>query len=181
VSSFDRAPGTFRLNSGTSFRNVATTPLRWSASFELWGPLTYTVEVDGRAVGSTTNTALAVAGLPDGVHRWRVVAADRRGQVTATPQRVLRHDGTAPRARVTVSGARRRGRPIRVSVRPSDASPAGRPASGVRRVLIAWGDGRRTTSRKAVHRYGRGRFTLRVSVRDRAGNVFVVRRAITVR
>jgi hypothetical protein len=176
VSSFDRAPGGFRLSSGTSFRNVATNPLRWSQSFELWGPLTYSVEVDGKVVGQTASTALAVPNLPDGVHRWRVIATDRRGQVTATPQRVLRQDGTPPRARLNVS---RSGRTVRVVVRPSDANRAGRPASGVGRVLIAWGDGSQTQARRASHTYRRGgRFTLRVSVRDRAGNVTVVRRTI---
>jgi hypothetical protein len=182
VSSFDRAPGAFRLSSGTSFRNAAATPLKWSPSFELWGPLTYTVEVDGQVAGRTNAPALALPGLPDGVHRWRVIAADRRGQVTATPLRVLRQDGTAPRARVTVSGTRRRGRPIRVTVRPTDASPGGRRASGVGHVTIAWGDGRSSTARRATHSYRRSRrFTVRVSVRDRAGNVVVVRRAITIR
>jgi hypothetical protein len=175
VASFDRAPGSFRLTSGTSFRNVATNPLRWSQSFELWGPLTYRVEIDGRVVGQTTNTALAVPNLADGTHRWRVIATDRRGQVTATPRRVLRQDGTPPRARVTVG---RSGRTVGVVVRPSDASPAGRPASGVGRVTIAWGDGSQTVSRRASHTYRRGgRFTIRVSVRDRAGNVTVVRRS----
>jgi hypothetical protein len=182
VASFDRAPGTFRLSSGTSFRNVTTNPLKWSQSFELWGPLTYSVEVDGRVVGSTNATALAVPGLPDGVHRWRVIATDRRGQTRATPRRILRQDGTLPRARVTVSGTRRRGRPVRVVVRATDAGPAGRPASGVGRVTISWGDGRRSTARRATHSYGRsGRFTLRVTVRDRAGNAVVVRRAMTIR
>jgi hypothetical protein len=179
VASFDRAPGAFRLSSGSSFRNAAAAPLKWTQSFELWGPLTYTVEVDGKVAGTTNATALALPGLPDGVHRWRVIAADRRGQVTATPTRVLRQDGTPPRARVTVSGTRRRGRPIRVSVRPTDA---GRRASGVGRVRIAWGDGRSSTARRATHRYRRsGRVTVRVSVRDKAGNVVVLRRAITIR
>jgi hypothetical protein len=68
-----------------------------------------------------------------------------------------------------------------VSVRPTDASPAGRPASGIGRVTIAWGDGSSSTGRRATHGYRRsGRFTLRVSVRDRAGNVVVVRRPITI-
>jgi hypothetical protein len=182
VASFDRAPGAFRLSSRTTFRNAAATPLKWTQSFELWGPLAYTVEVDGRAVGSTTATALAVPGLRDGVHRWRVVATDRRGQAIATPTRVLRQDGTPPRARVTVSGARRRGRPVRVVVRPTDASRTGRPASGVGRITIAWGDGRFSTGRRATHSYRRsGRRTVRVTVRDRAGNAVVVSRAITIR
>jgi hypothetical protein len=175
---FDRAPGAFRPTSRTSFRNVARTPLKWSQSFELWGPLTYSVEIDGRVVGQTNTTSLAVPNLPDGVHRWRVIATDRRGQVTATSRRVLRQDGTPPRARLTVA---RRGRTVRVVVRPSDANRAGRPASGVGRVTIAWGDGRRTSSRRASHGYRRGgRFTLRVTVRDKAGNATVVRRSVTV-
>jgi hypothetical protein len=182
VSSFDRAPGAFRLSSSTSFRNVGTTPLKWSQSFELWGPLTYIVEIDGRGVGQTTTTQLAVPALPDGVHRWRVIAADRRGQLTATPLRVLRQDATAPRARLRITGPRRRGRPVRVSVRPSDANRAGRRASGVGRVVISWGDGSRTKARRGTHRYRRaGRRTVRVSVRDRAGNVSVVRRSIRIR
>jgi hypothetical protein len=182
VSSFDRAPGAFRLSSGSSFRNAAATPLKWSQSFELWGPVTYTVEVDGKVAGRTNATALAIPGLRDGVHRWRVVATDRRGQATATPLRVLRQDGTPPRARVTVSGPRRRGQAVRVTVRPTDASRAGRPASGVGRVTVAWGDGSSSTGRRTTHRYRRGgKLTLRVSVRDRAGNVVVVSRPITIR
>src|SRR4051794_34382574 len=46
VASFDRAPGAFRLSSGTKFRNAAATPLKWTRSFELWGPVTYSVQVD---------------------------------------------------------------------------------------------------------------------------------------
>jgi hypothetical protein len=182
VASFDRAPGAFRLSSGTSYRNASATPLKWTQSFELWGPLTYSVEVDGRIAGQTNVNALALPGLPDGVHRWRVIATDRRGQVTATPTRILRQDATPPRARVTVSGTRRRGQAVKVRVRPTDANPAGRPASGVGRVQIAWGDGSRTSARRGTHRYRRGgKLTLRVSVRDRADNVVVVRRAITIR
>jgi hypothetical protein len=178
AASFDRAPGAFRLSSGTSYRNASATPLKWTQSFELWGPLTYTVVVDGRAAGQTTTNALALPGLPDGVHRWRVIATDRRGQVTATPTRILRQDATPPRARVSVS---RRGRVARVTVRPTDANPAGRPASGIGRVEIAWGDGSRTAARRGTHRYRRsGKLTLRVSVRDRANNVTVVRRSLTI-
>ena len=182
VGSFDRAPGAFRLSSGTRFRNAAANPLKWSPSFELWGPLTYSVEVDGRILGTTTATALAVPAVPDGVHRWRVIATDRRGQVSATSSRILRQDATPPRARVTVSGTRRRGQAVKVTVRPTDANPAGRRASGVGRVQIAWGDGGRTAARRGTHRYRRrGKRTLRVTVSDRADNVVVVRRSVTIR
>jgi hypothetical protein len=183
VASFDRRPGPFRLSSSSvTWRNVARVPLRWGTSLELWGGVTYRVEINGRVVGETTSTSLALPALPDGVHRWRVTATDRRGQVVGTGRRVLRHDGTAPRARFAVSGSRRRGRPVRVRVRASDAHPAGRRASGVRGVRISFGDGAQSGEREAVHGYRRaGRYTVRVSVRDRANNITTVRRRITIR
>jgi hypothetical protein len=182
VAGFDRAPGAFRLSSRTAWRNATRTPLRWGAALDLWGPLTYRVEIDGRVAGQTADTAFAVPRLADGIHRWRVVATDRRGQTVGTARRTLRHDGTAPRAGLAVSGARRRGRPVRVRVGATDASRAGRRASGISSVRIAFGDGARSTSRSAVHRYGRaGRYTVRATVRDRAGNVTIVRRRITIR
>jgi hypothetical protein len=183
VASFDRAPGAFRLSSGASWRNAARVPLKWSQSFELWGPLTYAVEVDGQVVGQTTAPGLTLpATLPDGLHRWRVLATDRRGLVTRTRRRLLRHDATAPRATIRVSGTRRRGRPVRVRVRATDANRAGRRASGIGSVRIAFGDGARASARVASHRYRRrGRLTVRATVRDRAKNVVVVNRQITVR
>jgi len=182
VASFDRAPGAFRLSSGSSFRNVGRTPLKWTAAFELWGGLTYTVEVDGQVAGTTTATALALPTLPAGVHRWRVIATDRRGQVTATPLRLLRQDPAPPRATVRVTGARRRGQAIRVAVRASDPGRARRTASGVGRVVISWGDGSRTVARRGTHRYRRGgRRTIRVTAFDRAGNSVVLRRSVRIR
>jgi hypothetical protein len=178
VGSFDRAPSRFTLSSGTTWRNIASAPLRWAPSTDLWGAVTYRVEVDGRVVGQTGSTQLPVPGLPDGTHRWRVVAVDRLGQETATGTRVLRHDATPPRAGITVS---RRGRVVRVVARPTDASRAGRAASGVRSVRISFGDGASVTARRATHRYRRtGPVTVRVTVRDVAGNTAIVQRRITI-
>jgi hypothetical protein len=183
VASFDRAPGAFRVNSSRSWRNAARVPLRWSESFELWGALTYSVEVDGRVLGQTGGREVVMPPtLADGLHRWRVIATDRRGQVTVTPRRLLRHDATPPRATIRVSGPRRRGRPVRVRVRATDANPAGRRASGVGRVRVAFGDGARASGRGAVHRYRRaGTFTVQVTVLDRAQNAVVVTRRIRIR
>ena len=183
VAGFDRRPGGFRLTSSSAtWRNVARTPLRWGAAFDLWGPITYTVQVDGRNVAQTTNTAAAVPALPDGIHRWRVVATDPRGQTVGTARRTLRSDGRPPRARISVSGAQRRNRPVRIRVRASDAHPRGRRASGIRRISVAFGDGARTSSTRAAHRYRRaGRYTIRVTVRDRANNVTIVRKRVRIR
>jgi hypothetical protein len=158
-------------------------PLRWSESFELWGALTYSLEVDGQVVGQTTGRELALPPtLPDGLHRWRVLATDRRGQVRGTPRRLLRHDATPPRATIRVSGTRRRGRPVRVRVRATDAHPTGRRASGVGRIRVAFGDGARGRGRGAVHRYRRaGTFTVQATVLDRAQNAIVVTRRIRIR
>ena len=132
IASFDRAPGAFRLSSGSSFRNVGRTPLKWTPSFELWGGLTYTVEVDGRVAGQTTAPSLALPTLPNGVHRWRVIATDRRGQVTATPLRSCARTRRR-RARPSASPARAGadGRSASPSARRTPAARAGRPrASG---------------------------------------------------
>jgi hypothetical protein len=183
VASFDRSPGAFRLSSRTSWRNAVRVPLKWAQAFELWGPVTYAVELNGQTMGQTTAPTLALPPtLPDGLYRWSVTAIDRRGQVTGTARRLLRHDATMPRATLRVSGARRRGRPVRVRVTATDANPARRPASGIGSVRIAFGDGARASSRAATHRYRRsGRFTVRVTVSDRAGNVAVASRRITIR
>jgi hypothetical protein len=178
VGSFDRAPSRFGLTSGTNWRNVSTSGVKWSGSTDLWGGVTYRVEIDGQVAAQTGSTQARVAALADGVHRWRVVAVDRLGQETATGTRVLRHDGTPPRASVTVS---RRGRVVRVTARPTDANPSGRPASGVGSVRISFGDGARVTARRATHRYRRtGPVTVRVTVRDRAGNTATINRRITI-
>ena len=117
AASFDRAPGTFAGYTSTRWRRASRPALSWGASFELWGPLTYRVELDGQAVATTATTRATLAQpVADGLHRWRVVAVDRRGQATATRTRTLRVDATKPR--IARFGARRSGRTVR--------SPCGR-------------------------------------------------------
>ena len=183
AATFDRAPGAVRLNTGRTWRNLVRTPLRWSEAFELWGPVTYSVELDGVVVGQSTVPQLALPPtVPDGVHRWRIIASDRGGQFTRTGRRVLRHDATAPRATIRVSGTKRRGQRVRVRVRATDANPAGRRASGVGSVRIAFGDGARSRGRSASHRYRRrGTYTVTATVRDRAQNTVAVTRRVRIR
>jgi hypothetical protein len=184
AASFDRAPGTFRGNTTTRFRKFARPPLKWSAAFELWGPLTYTVLIDNKPVGQTSSTGITVpVRVKDGLHRWRVIATDRRGQTSATPTRNMRIDATAPKVRVTLGGTRKRGSFVKVSASVSDASGTTAPASGLQNVRISFGDGSRAISgRRASHRYSRsGKVTIRVSAGDKAGNVRTVKRRITIR
>ena len=184
AASFDRAPGAFAGYTTTRWRRSARPALSWGASFELWGPLTYRVELDGQPLATTGATKLTPPrAVADGLHRWRVVATDRRGQETATRTRTLRVDASRPR--VTFS-TRRRGHALTVTARASDASPFRVASSGVAYVRVDWGDGSRPATvngshARLSHRYGRrARATVRVSATDRAGNAVALTRRVTV-
>jgi hypothetical protein len=181
---FDRAPGAFRANTTTKWRNFARPPLKWGTSFELWGPLTYQVQIDGVPVAQTTATGITLPNaVKDGLHRWRVVAIDRLGQSTATPSRNLRVDATPPKISFKLSGSHKRGKLLKIAVKATDASGTNAKASGLNLVRISFGDGTGTIAGlKAAHRYGHsGHVTVRVSASDKAGNVVAVTRRITIR
>ena len=152
---------------------------KWVSARDLWGPITYRVFVDGRQVGETTETELPVTNgmVSDGRHRWNVAAIDRRGQTTAGPPRIVRIDNTAPVMRVSIG---RRGRNVGVRVRRF--SDRGVSASGVSRIVVKFGNGRRTRiGRQIRYRYPRGgTYTLRVVGHDKAGNKRVVKRRFRI-
>jgi hypothetical protein len=181
---FDRAPGAFRASTTTKWRKFARPPLKWGTSFELWGPLTYQVQIDGVPVAQTTSTGIKLpARVKDGLHRWGVVAIDRLGQATATPTRNLRVDATPPKVTFKLSGSHQRGKLLKIAVKATDASGTGAKASGLNGVRISFGDGSRTIAAlKAAHRYGHsGHVTVTVTASDKAGNVIAVKRRFTVR
>jgi hypothetical protein len=183
AGSFDRAPGSFRGSTTTKWRKFGRPPLKWGTSFELWGPLTYQVQIDGVPVAQTNSTGVTVpTPVADGVHRWRVVAIDRRGQATATPLRNLRVDATPPKVSFKLTGSRRRGAAARVTVKATDASGTKAQASGLKDVHISFGDGsRRVLGTRAIHRWARsGGVTVRVSASDKAGNTVAVTRRVTI-
>ncbi|MCW3010324.1 MAG: hypothetical protein JWO90_728 [Solirubrobacterales bacterium] len=182
VGAFDRVPGAFRTTTTAKYRK-ASLPLSWGASFDLLGPLTYRVEIDGAPVGETQTTKLTPAvPVADGVHTWRVVATDRRGQTATAPTRTLRLDGLPPELTVKVTGTRKAGRAVKVAVRVADGALARPVGSGVGAVRIAWGDKTRAaTARTATHRYKRGTFTLTVTATDKVGNATVATQRLTIR
>jgi hypothetical protein len=175
----DRPPLGFNLSSGTGWRNPSTLPLRWAPAFELWGPVTYTVIVDGKPVGQTRDNAWRPKSpLPEGLRRWRVIATDVRGQTTGTKSRNVRIDMTGPRLTVRVERAAGVSK-IRWSARDV-ARPRG--SSGFSRVRVDFGDGSeartfRSTRGTVSHRYRRSA-TLRVVAIDRAGNQTVEERSV---
>jgi hypothetical protein len=184
AGAFDRAPGAFRANTTTKWRRFGRPPLKWGTSFELWGQLTYQVQIDGVPVAQTTSTGVTVpTRVKDGLHRWRVVAIDRRGQTTATPSRILRVDATPPRVTFKLSGSHKRGKLLKIAVKATDASPSGAKASGLKSVRISFGDGSRSIAAlRAVHRFGHsGHVIVAVTASDNVGNVIVVKRRITIR
>jgi hypothetical protein len=184
AASLDRAPGSFRASTSSKWRKFARPPLKWGQAFELWGPLTYTVLIDNKPVAQTTSTGVTVpVRIADGLHRWRVVATDIHGQSSSTPSRNLRVDATPPKVSYRISGARKRGKPVKVVVQATDASSTGARASGFDHVRISFGDGSRAvTGLRAIHRYGHsGKVTVRITAVDKAGNVAVKTRQITVR
>jgi hypothetical protein len=176
---FDRKPGMLSTSTTSRYRKIRRPQLAWSQSFDLWGPLTYRAEVDGVLVGETQGTRLPLAtDLADGVHSWRVTATDRRGQAAVSKPGLLKVDTTPPALAFSIAGVKSAGRTLTVAAKVSDPVPG----SGIRRVVIAFGDGARTKSRTAKHVFRkRGRYTIRVSATDRAGNVTVVKRTVTIK
>lgn len=181
---FDRVPGRFRTYTTSRFRKFARPPLAWQASFDLFGAVKYRVEVDGQPVGETTETRFTPVGpIADGRHTWRVVATDRRGQSAATPIRPLRIDSLPPTLTFRVTGSQKRFKPIKVAVKAADGSLASPSGSGIKTVRISWGDKSRAVSnRRASHRYAKsGKYTIRVSATDVAGNATTVTKRITIK
>ena len=177
VAVYDRPPGKpFGLSSEKP-RKLRGGVLKWRAGTDLWGPTKFVVYIDGTPMGETDRTEFPLPSvLPDGAHKWQVVAVDRRGQEVAMTPRTLRVDGLPPTLRVKIVGRRKAGNPIKVTVRAGDGR-----GYGVKRVRIYWGDqpGVFFEGRTAVHRYRKGRFTLVVRAGDKAGNV--TRRSFTLR
>jgi hypothetical protein len=150
--------------------------IEWNAGLDLMGPQTFKVLIDGREVATTAKTSLrAPRRLRAGAHRVQVIGVDRRGQQsTVSRSRRVRVDAGIPKMRVRT---RRSGRRVRVLVDARDP----RGGTGIRRVRVDWGDDTKDSrGSDTSHRYRRGgRFTITVTVSDRAGNRAT--RTVTVR
>jgi PKD domain-containing protein len=153
--------------------------LSWEPSGARWGPITYTLNVDGAAVGQTGGDALALTSpLPDGPHTWNVTATNPAGLSSGSKSARVFVDTVAPQVGATLSGARRPATRLTLHLTYRDAPPAGLPAhdaSGVASLTIHWGDGTSTRvkpgTHRIVHSYRRpGRYTITITVLDRAGN-----------
>jgi hypothetical protein len=153
--------------------------LTWSPASAGWGPITYSVKVDGIVVAQTAADSIRVpAALIDGTHGWQVVAINPAGLTNSSKAARVFVDTVAPLLTVTGSNSVPVETPVALRLRYRDVPPHGLPtsaASGVEELTIRWGDRTVTHIKPATHRivhsYGRaGRYTITVTVSDRAGN-----------
>jgi hypothetical protein len=179
---FDRPPSSFLGYTGQGCCRGVTPRLTWQSSFNIWGPTSYEVTVDGAVVGQTQSTQLDLAApLAAGTHTWQVRATDIRGQATRSKTRVLRIDGREPLLSV---GYKRKKRVVTLGVRARDDASRGRLAAGMEGIRVSWGDGTPPAIGEfdvhTTHRYPRGRFTLTITARDKAGNEAVDERRLRI-
>jgi hypothetical protein len=163
----DRPPARPGGTTSENWKHASKPKLRWKPVLELWGPVTYRVLVDEVEIGRTTGIEIfPPAPLADGVHRWRLESIDQRGQATTSRTRLLRVDSTEPTGRVKISGKRAAGQMLKFSVSAKDA------LSGMKYVVVDYGDRTPVTQlRRTSHRYRAGKYTVKLKLVDRAGNV----------
>jgi hypothetical protein len=194
VSAIDAPPGEFMVYPPLGWTRARTIPITWDRAHSSSGGITYTLQLDGEDVASGLRTlarTLRAAAIGDGNHELTVVATDATEQTTTSLVTRLRVDRTAPVVRL--SRVRARARPTPRRRRSSSAAPRSAvrvtvsdgvrsETAGVARVAIVWGDGRRGRGRTATRSYRRaGRYTIRVTARDKAGNRRTVVRKVVVR
>jgi len=179
VGQLYQPPGPFSVVKGPAFVRTSQPAFAWTRP-RGWGPLQYSLTVDGAVITQTAATATAApAPLPDGRHTWDVVAANPAGQQRATKSASVFIDTVAPTVKLKLRGSPLVARIVRARVAYADPPPVGEPlsdASGVARIVIRWGDGTSTRVRVgahvSAHVYGRsGHYRITVLVSDRAGNV----------
>ncbi|HEX4008800.1 MAG TPA: hypothetical protein VHX62_02260 [Solirubrobacteraceae bacterium] len=180
-----QAPGGFVFNHSFQYANTAAPLLGWSPAAELWGSPQYGVRVDGAQVAVTTGQSTQVP-LSNGRHVVSVSAVNQAGLTSVAPNAVVFVDTVPPRVSFKLSGALTVKTRVALRATYSDPPPRGLPesdASGVKTVVVKWGDGTQTQLRRTTtgHDYSRARaYTVTVIATDRAGNTTVVRKKIKI-
>ena len=143
--------------------------LSWLDASDPWSQLSYRLVVDGAVIGtSSVSPFKPVNPLPDGRHRWHVVAVDARGNETAGPDRFLRTDVRPPAIRTKVTGIKRIKKRITLVIQADDGGGSG-VAKGT---IVRWGDGKVSRGLRLTHVYKKPklRYVVSITVRDPAGN-----------
>jgi hypothetical protein len=179
VDQMFQSPGSFQASSPVKYARTAQPSFAWTAPHG-WGPMQYTLTVDGAALTQTSaQSAAAPVPLRDGRHSWQVLASNPVGQQSETKLASVFIDTVPPRAKMRLAKLAQAGSKLAASVTYSDSPPRGQPrsaASGVAKVLIRWGDRKSTQlklgSHLTTHVYRRtGRYRITITVTDKAGNV----------
>lgn len=171
VATWDRPPVNLVQTTNFRWRNVKR--LAWEPISEPWGPIVWSISVDGRELGTTERNSFPIAGrLRDGLYRWTLTATDRRGQARSAGPRSLRLDTTGPTVRLSVSGS---GTTRRLAARTADRY------AGVRSVRFDFGDGSpRAFGNVVRHRFPRGSHIVKVTAIDKAGNARTISRTLRI-
>ena len=195
---------------GTGARaRVAYTPysrptLRWPAARQNWGPLRYTLRVDGAVIGRTARLAWRPRKpLRDGRHVWWLTSINEGSKSSTGPMRTLFVDTHPPFLHAHLSGTPRAGKTLRLALRYADLPnprQRGTWSSGVAGATVNWGGGAVSVgraSRSGVSRHVRshrvyytvtvthvysqgGHRTVTAAVTDRAGNTTTVTQKLVI-
>jgi hypothetical protein len=181
-------PGSLAPTTKTVYTNNPEPTFSWSAARDSWGAIAYGVTANGVPVGVTGGLSLRPsAPLPDGVYRWQVTAVNKGGVSSTAKAATVHIDTLAPIVHAALSGRRRVGDTLRLTVTYADLRP-GEPASdssGVVSATVTWGDGtsaklsKRSVKRHVYRTPGFDKVT--VTVRDRAGNVTRIVHTVRIR
>ncbi len=169
-------PGGFAPTLGFRYARTTTPVLSWTDPRELWGPQ-YHVIVDGTEVTRSYAQAARVPALAQGRHAWSVEAVNGAGLTSLTRTATVFVDTLAPIVTFQLGGKPQVGKELHLYVSYSDTPPSGTPAqgSGVKSIVVNWGDGSSDTiTHGKFHSYQLpGRYRLTISVTDKAGNTTV--------
>jgi hypothetical protein len=189
VEQMYQAPSAFPGLNPSRYTTGAQPVLAWKPPIG-WGPMLYTLLVDGASMGQTYAASLPVpVPLTDGRHTWQVIATNPVGQRSQTAGTTIFVDTVPPTAHITLLAHAKVGSKLPISIAYGDHPPLGEPAfdaSGVSRVTIGWGDG--TVLVRPIlgghlldHVYRRpGRYKITLTVTDKAGNVTQVLKLVKV-
>jgi hypothetical protein len=189
VAAFDREPRAVGGSNFDDWTRKRSFKLKWGRVEDPWGGIQYRVELDGVPIAQTASTSMTARNLPDGAHEYTIYAIDSRGQTSEGPNRALYVDTTAPTVELTARSSKM-GRPANIELSAFDGEAIA--GSGVKTVSIRYGDGGRSgltvpriglvDGAKLGYRYRKpGRYTVRVEVRDVAGNKKTATARVVVR
>jgi hypothetical protein len=188
VEQMYQAPTAFAGQNPSRYTNGSQPVLAWNTPIG-WGPMRYSLFVDGALMGQTYSNFLQVpVPLTDGRHNWRVIATNPVGQQNQTRGATIFVDTVPPTGQIRLLGRATLGSKLHVSIGYGDHPPVGQPAfdaSGVAEVTMSWGDGtlvRVPLGKHLVfHQYRRaGRYQITLLVVDKAGNATQVVKLVKV-